>query len=151
MATDEIVAKPVPVPDEDSAGFWQAAADHVLAIRRCSACGWYGYPPVMLCHRCFSPAREFHYEPVSGRGRVKTWTVLRQAFLPGFRPDVPYVVADVELEEQEGLRMLVQLVDTPIEAVRVGAPVEVVFDDVATGISVPHFTVVGAEAGTATP
>jgi hypothetical protein len=40
--------------------------------------------------------------------------------------------------------MNVQLVDTPIDAVAIGVPVEVVFDDVAEGVSVPHFTVVGA-------
>jgi uncharacterized OB-fold protein len=144
VATNDTAVKPVPVPDEDSAGFWEATAQHQLAIRRCSNCGWYGYPPVMLCHNCLSPERRFHYEPVSGRGRIKTWTVLHQAFLPGFRGDVPYVVAVVELEEQPGLRMNVQLVDTPIDAVAIGVPVEVVFDDVAEGVSVPHFTVVGA-------
>ena len=30
---------PIPVPDEQSAGYWAAAADHVLALARCVHCG----------------------------------------------------------------------------------------------------------------
>jgi uncharacterized protein len=130
--------KPVPVPDEGSRGFWEAAAAHVLAIQRCGNCGWYSYPPAVLCSQCLSPERVFTFEPVSGRAKIKTWTTMRDAFLPGFRPDVPYVVVEVELEEQAGLRMIVQLVDATAADLVIGAPVEVVFDDVAEGIAVPQ-------------
>src|SRR5437764_5884220 len=91
--------KPVPVPDEYSEGFWEAAAAHVLAIQRCQTCRFYSYPPVTLCQSCLSQDRAFRFEPVSGRATIRTWTVMRQAFLPGFQGDIPYVVAEVELEE----------------------------------------------------
>lgn len=105
----ETFIKPVPLPDEESEGFWRAAADHVLALRRCTECGFFAYPPTVICHSCLSPRRSFAYEPVTGRGRVVTWSVMHQAFLPGFRGDVPYVLVDVELEEQSGLRLVTQL------------------------------------------
>ncbi|HZA77275.1 MAG TPA: OB-fold domain-containing protein [Acidimicrobiales bacterium] len=133
------VTKPIPAPDPESEEFWAAAASHVLAIQRCTNCGWYAYPPNIVCTNCLSPEPAFRHEPVSGRGRVKTWTVVHHAFLPGFAPDLPYVVAEVELEEQEGLRMIARLVDAEPGDLTLGAPVEVVFDDVAEGIAVPHF------------
>lgn len=138
----ETFIKPVPVPDEDSEGFWSAAAQHVLALRRCTECGFFGYPPTVICRSCLSTRRSFAYEPVSGRGQVVTWSVMHQAFLPGFRGDVPYVVVDVELVEQPGLRLVAQLIG-PAEGLAIGAPVEVVFDDVAPGVSVPHFALAG--------
>jgi uncharacterized OB-fold protein len=131
--------KPVPVPDPGSEGFWAAAASHVLAIQRCTNCGWYAYPPNIVCSNCLSPEPSFRFEPVCGRGRVTTWTVVHHAFLPAFAADVPYVVAEVELEEQEGLRMVARLVDVRPGDLTIGMPVEVVFDDVAAGIAIPHF------------
>jgi len=134
-----VTPKPVPVPDALSEAFWSAAASHVLAIQRCAHCGWYAYPPSVMCGTCLSPEPSFHYQPVSGRGRVTTWTVVHQAFLPGFAADVPYVVAEVELEEQAGLRMVTRLGGARPGDVAIGLPVEVAFDDVATGVAVPHF------------
>ncbi|HEX5265325.1 MAG TPA: OB-fold domain-containing protein [Acidimicrobiales bacterium] len=140
----EGVRKPLPVPDPLSEEFWRAAAAHVLAVQRCAACGWYAHPPDVICVNCLSPERAFRSEPVSGRGRVRSWTVMHDAFLPGFRPDVPYVVVDVELDEQAGLRMIGQLVDGTAERLRLDARVEAVFDDVAEGLAVPQFRLAAA-------
>ena len=134
--------KPVPVPDVQSAGFWAAAASHVLAIQRCTQCGFMSHPPVEICRHCLSPDRSFQYQPVKGRATVRTWTVVRDAFLAGFAGDVPYVLAEAELDEQEDLRLVLFLVDGDESEMRIGMPVEVVFDDVAPGVSVPHFRVV---------
>jgi uncharacterized protein len=144
---DRVPAKPIPVPDPESEGFWEAAASHVLAIQRCEHCGWYAYPPHTVCKSCLSPQPSFRYEPVSGRGRVTTWTVVHQAFLPGFAGDVPYVVAEVELEEQEGLRMVARIVEARPDDLALGVPVEVVFHDVADGVAVPHFALATETSG----
>src|SRR5262249_11918136 len=133
-------ARPVRVPDDQTAGFWAAAADHVLAIQRCEACGNAAHPPVMLCVNCQDQGRRFRFEPVSGRGRVKTWTVMRQAFLPGFAPDVPYAVAEIELDDAD-VRVIGRLRGLAPDALAVGAPVTVSFNDVADGVSVPVFEV----------
>jgi uncharacterized protein len=137
------VPKPIPVPDESSEGFWTAAANHELAIQRCTVCDWFGYPPVVICHNCQSPTRSFRYEPVSGRGTIKTWTVMHNAFLPGFQGDLPYVVAEIELDEQKGLVLIMQLIGADPAELRIGLAAEVVFDNVADGVSVPHFALVG--------
>ena len=60
--------RPVPVPDESSAPYWEAAAEHVLAVARCSRCGTFALPPDVVCPHCGSTDPDFAFEPVSGRG-----------------------------------------------------------------------------------
>jgi uncharacterized protein len=133
--------RPVPVPDERSAPFWEAAARHVLTVARCARCRAWVLPPDLTCPRCLSTDPGFAFEPVSGRGRVRSWTVVRQSFLPGFDDQVPFVLVDVELEvdEQNDLRLIGRLLDGPEAPVRLGDPVVVAFEDVAPGVSIPAF------------
>ena len=132
--------RPVPVPDERSAPFWEAAAEHVLTAARCSRCRAWVMPPDLTCPRCLSTDPAFVFEPVSGRGTVRSWTVMRQSFLPGFAGDVPFVLVDVELAEQADLRMIGRLLDGPDAPLRVGDQVTAAFEDVAPGVSVPAWT-----------
>lgn len=137
-------SKPVPVPDALSAGYWQAAARHELAIARCPVCSTYSIPPDMVCRSCSNTDRPFEYQTVSGNGAVRSWTIIRMAFLPGFRDDVPYVIVDVELDEQPELRMLGRLTDGVNAPLTVGSRVHVSFDTIADGVSVPAFTLQAA-------
>lgn len=136
-------SRPVPVPDESSAAYWAAAARHVLAIARCSRCESFAIPPGQACPHCGSTDPEYAYQEVSGQGNVRSWTVIRQSFLPGFDSDLPFLLVDVELAEQPELRMIGRLLDGPDAAVRAGAMVRVAFEDLADGFSVPAFTLAG--------
>ena len=138
----ETLSKPLPVPDGLSGGYWKAAAEHVLAIQRCSHCGHFAHPPAVVCASCQSTKPSFHFEPVSGRGRIHTWTVMRDSFLPSFKGDIPWVVLLVELEEQKGLQVMANLKDGAQADIQLGAAVEVVFDDVAPGVALPQFRLV---------
>lgn len=131
-------ARPLPVPDEASAPYWAAAADHVLSIARCSACNAYTHPPDVVCPHCHSTSPDFVFTPVSGRGTVRSWTVMYESFLPGF-VDVPFVLVDVELAEQPELRLIGRLVDGPQAPLRIGAPVRVAFEDLSPSVAVPAF------------
>lgn len=135
-------ARPLPVPDESSAPFWSAAADHVLTVARCRRCGKLSMPPDVACPHCHATDPGFEFTPVSGRGVVRSWTVVRQAFLPGFDADLPFVLVDVELAEQAELRLIGRLLDGPkvLDAdLHVGHPVTVGFEDLAPGVAVPAF------------
>jgi uncharacterized OB-fold protein len=134
--------RPVPVPDERSAPYWEAAANHILAVARCSRCGTYAIPPDLTCAACLSTDPAYAFEPVSGRGTVRSWTVMRQSFLPGFEDEVPFVLVDVELREQPDLRTIGRLLDGPDAPVRLGAEVHVAFEDLAPGVAVPAFRLV---------
>ena len=112
--------RPVPVPDERSAPYWEAAAEHVLTVARCSRCADVLHP---ARHRV--PALPQHRPGVRLRagqraGVVRSWTVVRQSFLPGFDDDVPFVLVDVELEEQADLRIIGRLLDGPDAALHLG-------------------------------
>lgn len=63
---------------------------------------------------------------VSGRAEVATFTINRQAWQEGLED--PFVVAVVEIEEQEGLRLTTNVVNCGIDEVYIGMEVQVVFD-----------------------
>jgi len=73
----------------------------------------------------------------SGRGTVYSFTVTYQNQSPGFREELPYVLAIVELDE--GVRMMTNVVGCAPDAVRIGMPVQVVFEDVTAEITLPKF------------
>jgi hypothetical protein len=69
---------------------------------------------------------------------VYTYTVTYQNQSAGFRDELPYVLAYVELDE--GVRLLTNIVGCAPDHVAVGMRVSVVFDDVTPDISLPKFT-----------
>jgi uncharacterized protein len=137
-------AKPLPVSDDWSAGYWEAAARGELALPRCSSCTHFTMPPTMVCPTCGTTDPRFIYEVVARGGAIRSWTVVRDAFLPGFQDDVPYMLIDVELDAEPELRMIGRLVDGAAATLRIGDRVTVVFDTVADGVAVPSFTLVAA-------
>lgn len=112
----------LPLLTDESAFFWTAGAEGVLRIQRCSACGHWQHPPLPLCPRCHST--EVAPQPVSGHGRVKTFTVNHQPWQREMA--VPFVFAAIELAEQPELYVLSNILG-PIEEVCSGMPVEVCF------------------------
>lgn len=96
-------------------------------------------PPDVVCPHCHTTDPEFEFTPVSGRGVVRSWTVVRQAFLPGFDDDLPFVLVDVELVEQTELRLIGRLLDGIDAELHVGDAVAVGFEDLAPGVAVPAF------------
>lgn len=128
-------AKPLPRIDEESKGFWEACRRHELYVQRCRNCSSFRYYPRALCPRCLSDATEWMLS--SGRATVYTYTVTHQNQAQGFRDSLPYVLAYVDLEE--GVRMLTNIVGCDPADVRIGMPVEVVFDDVTDEVTLPKF------------
>jgi hypothetical protein len=135
MADAKAYRKPLPRVDEESRGYWEALARHELYLQRCRDCGRLRFYPRALCPACLSSATEWVRS--SGRGTVWTFTVTHQNQAPGFREELPYVLAVVELEE--GVRMMTNVVCCAPEAVRIGMRVEVVFEDVTPEITLPKF------------
>jgi hypothetical protein len=129
----------VPVPDEVSAPFWEATARHALVLARCGQCGVFTHPPDVACAACGNTDPECEFVEVAGAGSVRSWTVMRQSFLPGFDDDVPFVLVDVELTEPPGIRLIGRLLDGPAAPLRAGAPVSIDFEDLGPGLSVPAF------------
>ena len=70
---------------------------------------------------------------------MHSWVTYRESPHPGFK--APYSVVLVELEE--GMRLISNMVDVGPEDVTIGMSVEVTFDDVAEGLTLPKFRKVG--------
>lgn len=117
----ELDTPPQPAPDADSEGFWQATAEGRLALCRCRSCRLWLQPPLERCRRC---AGETTFEPVTGRGRLHSFIVVRHPSVPGYLDQLPYVVGLVELEEQDGLRLPGRVVGVEPDEVGVGQSVE---------------------------
>lgn len=126
--------RPLPLPDSETAFFWEGCARGELRILRCKACRRWIHYPKPRCPACGSA--DLAPERTSGRGTVYSFTVTHQA-VPGYEP--PFAVVLVELEEQRGLRLVTSLVDTPPDEVRIGTPVEVEFRAVEENVVLPMF------------
>ena len=48
------VTRPIPVPNEWTQPFWQAAKQGVLALQRCQACRRFQHPPYPTCVNCMA-------------------------------------------------------------------------------------------------
>jgi uncharacterized OB-fold protein len=114
---------PPPLTDR-TAEYWLSGADGVLRIARCQSCGRYLHPPQPACPRCHG--QDVLFEPVSGRATVYSFTINRYQWNSGMVP--PYVLAEVELVEQEGLHLLTGIVGCDPEVVEIGMPVTVAFE-----------------------
>ena len=132
--------KPLPPTTPEMAPFWEAARRHELVVQRCRGCGAYRFPARDLCSRCL--AREVEWTRVSGRGEIFSYAVMHQVYHPGFAGEVPYAVVVVALEE--GARLVSNVVGCPAAALRIGMPVEVVFEDVTPEVTLPKFRRLGA-------
>jgi len=129
--------KPVPVADELSRPFWEAAREHRLVVQRCGECGYYNHPPRSFCDACLS--QQLAFVGVSGSGTIFTFTVMHQRDVAGFEQEAPFVSIVVELAEQPRLLMVANIATAEHEKVRIGAPVEAWFEDRGNGVVIPHF------------
>ncbi len=132
--------KPLPSPDEDTREYWEGCKRHELLMQRCNDCKTFRFPPLPMCPKCNS--MKWGWSKVTGRGKIYSWFVVHQPTHPDFVDDVPYTVVIVELDEQKGIRLPSNMVDCGPEDLKVGMPVEVVFDDVTEEFALPKFKVV---------
>lgn len=116
-----------------TAPFWAGCAEGELRFVRCAACGSADFPPAACCRACQSG--DLAWESGEGLGSVYSWTVVWRPVTPQFR--APYAPAVIELDE--GYRMLSNLVDLDVEDIAVGLRVQVVFQPLADGTTLPYF------------
>jgi uncharacterized protein len=138
-------SRPLPRIDEDSQLYWVSAHDHALKLQQCDNCGQYRFYPSHACHFCQSLS--FHWQPVSGRGEVYTYSVLLRARGNPFEDLLPLIVVLVKLEE--GPVMMSNLFNCEPEAVRIGMPVTLSYEDVNGEVTLPIFVPSGESAGEA--
>ena len=135
MAQEKKYAKPLPHLDEENRPWWEALKRHELYLQKCRDCAAIRYYPRAQCPECLSPRTE--WVRASGRGKVYTFTATWQNQAAGFRDSIPYVMAYVQLDE--GPKMLTNIIDCGPEQVKIGMPVEVVYEDVTAEVTLAKF------------
>jgi uncharacterized protein len=130
----EPTKKPVPLPDSLSLPYWAAAKEGRLEVQRCGFCGFHQFPPDLLCRRCQST--QLSFTPVSGHGRLYSYAVYTRSFSEAF--PAPYVLALVDLVETPEVRLMTNVVETPLEDLFLDMDLEVTFEP-RGAVSLPQF------------
>jgi len=133
------VRKPLPAITTEAKPFWDAAAQQKLMIQRCHDCNAWVWTPRPSCNECGS--EKIEWTQMSGKGEVYSFTVIRQvvgrAASKSFEPDIPYVIAWVDLAE--GPRLITNIVGCPVDEVKLGMKVAVQFEQASEKVWLPKF------------
>lgn len=127
--------KPLPNMNGDNEEFWSGCKAHELRFQKCKACGHVRWPASIICPMCYS--KEMKWIVAEGKGKVYSFAVYHVTYHPGFENDLPYVVADVELEE--GPRLLTNIVGCRPDEVKCEMLVKVTWEDITEEFSLPKF------------
>jgi len=129
--------KPIPVPSETNAPYWEGARERRLVLQRCTACGWYNNPPRIICPQC--QGESFEWSQVSGKGTIFSYTITYQTVTPGFSDELPYVIVHVGIDEQPECIITTNLVGPwNADTLDINLPVIVEFED-RGGATLPQF------------
>ncbi|WP_018637478.1 thiolase C-terminal domain-containing protein [Parafrankia elaeagni] len=116
--------RPLPEITPATEWFWKSGADGKLRVQGCNDCGQLVHPPVPICPRCRS--RSHAPTEVSGRATVVGFTINAQQWSPAFKP--PYVIANVALTEDAGVRLTTNITGCEPTDVHIGQEVAVRFE-----------------------
>jgi uncharacterized OB-fold protein len=128
---------PLPVEDDpDTAGFWEAARRHELAVRACERCDAVIHAPTAFCAACGS--WDTAWRVVAGTGTVYSWTVVEHPTHPAF--EVPYTAVLVALDDVPA-RLIGHLPGRP--DIRPGQAMRVRFEEREGGTVLPQWELLG--------
>ncbi|HIM37843.1 MAG TPA: hypothetical protein EYM38_07495 [Dehalococcoidia bacterium] len=143
------------VPDQDLeyTGYFDAAKEGRLVVKKCQGCGLLRGEPGPACPWC--PSQDWEWQDVSGKGTIYSYQIVAHTVIPGFKDWAPFAIVLVELDEQsgkpepgDGLRITANLVDGNMDAekeenVAIGKRVEVVFQKSEGDFVLPQFKLSG--------
>src|SRR5262245_38950489 len=131
------VTRPIPVANEWTKPFWEAAKQGGLALQHCQSCGHFQHPPYATCVNCMSI--DLAFEPVPGKGSIYSYTIMYHSGDQRFAAAVPYASIIVELDAAKGALLAGNLLESPYTEAKVGRRVEVVFQKMNDDITLPQF------------
>ncbi len=137
------VTRPIPVANEWTKPFWDAAQRGVLELQRCQSCRSFQHPPYATCVQCI--ATDLKFEAVAGAGTIYAYTIMYHTGDKRFASAVPYASIIVELDEAPGALLAGNLLGVPYTEAKVGRRVEVIFEKLNEEITLPQFRLARAE------
>jgi hypothetical protein len=133
--------KLIPVPDELSKPFWDAVNERRLVVQNCTVCNTLQYPPRPACQDCGS--KNLEWKETSRRGHISAYVVMQDIHLARRVPDQPFNLAFITLDDDPRINFYSNLPGVSVRQVPIGAPVEVVFEEVAPGQLIHEWRLVG--------
>jgi len=141
----DLLKTPGPTITALTAPFWDAAEQGRLLIQNCDDCAKAIFYPRNICPHCWSD--RLSWKEATGRGRLKSYSIVHKPGHPGWLPITPYPVGLVELEE--GPTMLTFIVRQPDKELAVGNEVEMAPTRIG-GRTLPAFRQVTKQERTST-
>lgn len=141
-----LIAKRPPLPQSEietnmwTRPFWEAASRHELVASRCADCATFRMPPTPFCPTCQS--QRIDWVTLPGTGTIYSYTVVSRAIFPGMEDSLPYVPAIITLDGADGIRLISNVIDSPIDAIAIDARVSLLWQDLPTGESLPQFRLI---------
>jgi uncharacterized OB-fold protein len=127
--------KPIPYADELSKAYWKGTQRGEILVQECKGCGHRQFYPRPMCLKCWST--DLENRRCTGFGTIHSFTATYQNQQPGFREELPYIFALIDLDE--GPRMTANIVGCKPEQVKIGMRVTAVFDWISPEIRLPRF------------
>ena len=134
----------LPEPSPMTQPFWDGCAVGELRVQGCKRCGHRQFYPRIVCTACGGDALQWN--PVSGQGTLRSYSVVRRPVTEAYAAQVPYVIVVVALAEGPTLMSQLTGIDLGAEdfdvgahGITVGAPVQVVFEPWSDAITMPLF------------
>lgn len=134
MSTRPISERPVPVPDDLSAPFWEAAARHELALQHCAECEVPRHPPRYRCPSCGS-SEPGVWRAVNKPLRLQSWTTIHAAVLPGTPP--PFTVGQAGLDAGPHVEIVADIAADDPRDLRIGQPMTIGYVDLRSPDGTP--------------
>tara|TARA_Y100000590_G_scaffold441425_1_gene568109 strand:- start:670 stop:1104 length:435 start_codon:yes stop_codon:yes gene_type:complete len=136
--------KPIPAIDNFDKEFWRSCKKNQLVVQHCGDCNIPRFPPRHMCPNCQSTKHKWNES--SGNGTIWSFVIPRPPLLPIFEKESPYVVALIQLNEYENIRIVGRIKDhelkTPdIDSIKIGDEVKVKFEKINSDIYIPFWII----------
>jgi uncharacterized OB-fold protein len=115
--------------------YWEGAQAGKLRLQHCLACANTWHPPSPACTAC--GALDFEWRDATGRGRVHSYIIVREALDPSLETRLPLVIALIRLDE--GPLLISNILGCDPEQVSVEMPVEIDWEPLTAEIVLPQF------------
>lgn len=129
----ETYTKPLPEITSDNKPYFEGLNEGRLMLQRCADCGKIRHYPRPVCDACWSMKVE--WVQASGLATIHSWTISHHPFHQGFKSELPYALATVDLEEDVRLNAQIRGIDPA--TLRIGMPVRIGFERMTADVSLP--------------
>jgi uncharacterized OB-fold protein len=135
--------KPHPQIDHDNEAFWAGLKECKLLLWHCKTCGAWYWPKTYCRYHHNEPfAANMAWTQAEGTGKLFAFNRHHTAFHPGFKDEIPYVYALIELDEGPLISSTLVGDKMPRDVRDVGQRVEIVYEHhPRDGFTLPRFRI----------